>query len=176
MKNTIRVLSSGAAALLLLGSVGTAAAQGKKSAAASNARQHAADQKEVRDFRLTMDKLEKYETAAKAFTKLTQQDPGLKKQIEAETATGEDTTLDSVVKAFEKHPAVVTAIKDAGLSTHDYVVMTFTMNEVATEVGMKRSGAIKEYPASILPENAAFVDQNFDRVNDLLNSMTTADQ
>jgi phage-related minor tail protein len=163
------------AAILTLAFATLAGAQGKNSNAKSNEKQHEADAKEIRNFRLTEDKLNKYEAAAKAFTKLTQQNPDLKRQIGQETATSEDTTLDSVVKAFERHTDVAAAIKDAGMSTHDYVVMTFTMNDVATEVGMKRNGVIKEYPPSILPENAAFVDQNFDRVNSLLQSMTSAE-
>ena len=35
-------------------------------------------------------------------------------------------------------------------------------------VGMKKQGTIKEYPPSILPENAAFIEQNFDKLSAML--------
>jgi hypothetical protein len=40
-------------------------------------------------------------------------------------------------------------------------------------VGMKMQGAIKEYPPnSVTPENAAFVQQNFDKLKALSRKMT----
>jgi hypothetical protein len=35
-------------------------------------------------------------------------------------------------------------------------------------VGMKKQGAIAEYPATLSPQNAAFLEQNFDRLQALL--------
>jgi hypothetical protein len=35
---------------------------------------------------------------------------------------------------------------------------------------MKKSGAIKEYPDSVLPDNASFVEKNYDRIGKIFNS------
>jgi len=35
-------------------------------------------------------------------------------------------------------------------------------------VGIKRHGRAKEYPATISPENAAFIDQNFDKLQAMM--------
>ena len=35
-------------------------------------------------------------------------------------------------------------------------------------VGMKKAGNIKEYPSSISPENAAFIEQNYDKLQGML--------
>ena len=46
----------------------------------------------------------------------------------------------------------------------EYVVMTATMMNSIMIVMLKKQGMIQEYPASISRENAAFLEQNYDRV------------
>lgn len=38
-------------------------------------------------------------------------------------------------------------------------------------VGMKRQGTLKQYPATISPENAALIDQNFDKLQTMMAPM-----
>ena len=50
------------------------------------------------------------------------------------------------------------------------------MNDV-TIVGMKRQGAIKAYPPNMItPENATFVEQNYDKLMDLNKKMSPPDE
>jgi hypothetical protein len=44
-------------------------------------------------------------------------------------------------------------------------------------VGMKKQGAIKAYPPNLItPENATFVEQNYDKLAELGKKMTPPDQ
>jgi hypothetical protein len=134
--------------------------------------QMAAERKEIRDFVLTTEKLDKYEASANAESKLMKSDPGLKKQLDEESMDTEGSTVAGSVKNIQKHPTLVSAIQSSGLSIHDYVVMTYTLINSSSAVAMKKSGAIKEYPANVSPGNAAFTEQNFDRIKKMLNSMS----
>jgi len=46
----------------------------------------------------------------------------------------------------------------------------------AAAVQMKKAGTIKEYPDSVLPENAAFVDKNYERIKKIFNSEDASDK
>jgi hypothetical protein len=85
-------------------------------------------------------------------------------------------TIAGSVATIEKYPQIAKAIKDAGLSPHDFVVMTYTLINSAAAVQMKKAGTIKEYPDSVLPENAAFVDKNYERIKKIFNSEDTSDK
>jgi hypothetical protein len=149
---------------------------GKTVARAAQAPQQAsAEQKEVANFRLSKDKLNKYEAAVKAYDKLVAANPGLKKQMDTESGANDHNTVAGSVAVIEKHPPVVDAIKSAGLSTREYVVMTYALINTDMAVGMKKKGMIKEYPASVSPANVTFVEQNYSRINALMSSMGSAD-
>jgi hypothetical protein len=143
--------------------------------AARTPRQASAEQKEVTNFRLSTDKLNKYEAAVKAYNKLVAANPTLKKQMDAESGANDHNTVAGSVAVIEKHPLVVNAIEGAGLSTRGYVVMTYALINTDMAVGMKKKGMIKEYPASVSPANAAFVEQNYSRINALMSSMGSSD-
>lgn len=126
------------------------------------------DEQEVIKFRLTTDNFNKFSAASTALMKLTHSDPKLREQISDEQ---QGKTLAQSVSAIERHPNVVAAIRGAGMSTHDYIVMTATLVTSGMVVGMKRDGTIKEIPAMVSAENAAFVDQNYDKIKELLTRM-----
>ncbi len=157
-----RIASFATSVILVLSSVGIAAAQEKAAPQEKPTPQEALDMKEVRGFRLTLDNLNKYDAAARAIAKLMKENPDLKKQMEAESA--EHSSIDSSVKTLEKYPPIAEAIKNAGLSKREYIVMTGTLMVTVLAVDLKRQGQLKAYPASISPENAAFVEHNFDKV------------
>lgn len=136
-----------------------------------------AEKKEISDYKLTTDKLNKFEAAAKSYTKLVNGNPALKASLDKDAESSEQNTIANSVKSIEKHPELVAAIKSAGFTTtHEYVVMTYTLINTFSNVGMKRNGYIKQIPASISAENAAFVEQNHDRVNGIVNMLTPKDE
>jgi hypothetical protein len=152
------------AALLLFG-IGVAASQDDKTSA-----QVEAEKNEVKNFVLTSDKLDKYAEAVKAIRKVQKDDPALKKQMDDDNSKNPSNTISGSVATIEKYPPVVSALKNAGLSPRDFVVMTYTLINSAAAVHMKKAGAIKDYPDSVLPDNAAFVEKNYDRISKIFNS------
>jgi hypothetical protein len=157
-----RITLIAASFILLLLNARIAASQEKPTPEEKPTPREALDLKEVRGFRLTMDNLNKYDVAARAIAKVMKENPAIKEQMENESA--EHPSIDSSVKTLEKYPPIAEAIKNAGLSKRDYIVMTGTLMVTVLAVDMKRQGQIKAYPASISPENAKFVEQNFDKV------------
>jgi hypothetical protein len=146
-------------ALCVLLSVGiAAAAQTQDDKAAAEA-----EKKEVKNFVLTTDKLDKYDAAVKAVHRVQKDNPTLKKQMDDDDSRNPSNTI-------------AKAIKDAGLPPRDFVVMTYTLINSAAAVQMKKAGTIKEYPDSVLPENAAFVDKNYERIKKIFNSEDTSDK
>jgi N-acetylglucosamine-6-phosphate deacetylase len=159
-------------ALCVLLSVGVAAAAQTQDDKASAE----AEKKEVKNFGLTTDKLDKYDAAVKAVHRVQKDNPTLKKQMDDDDSRNPSNTIAGSVATIEKYPQIAKAIKDAGLSPHDFVVMTYTLINSAAAVQMKKAGTIKEYPDSVLPENAAFVDKNYERIKKIFNSEDTSDK
>jgi hypothetical protein len=121
------------------------------------------DMKEIRDYRLTMDNIQKFVAAFKVISK----DEAVKK-CEAANKAGDATTLDLGQKQLDSCPAAVADIASQGLKPREFLLLTANVMGDFIAVGMKRAGQIKEYPAAISPENAAFVEQNFDKLKSII--------
>ena len=135
-----------------------------------------AEKKEVKNFVLTTDKLDKYDAAVKAVHKIQKDNPTVKKQMDDDDSRNPSNTIAASVATIEKYPPIAKAIKDAGLSPRDFVVMTYTLINSAAALQMKKAGTIEEYPDSVLPENAAFVDKNYERIKKIFNSEDASDK
>ncbi|HXN98788.1 MAG TPA: hypothetical protein VN881_06910 [Candidatus Acidoferrales bacterium] len=164
-----RVTGLALAVFLLLGI--SAAAQEDKAAA-----QIDAEKNEVKNFVLTTDKLDKYAAAVKAIRKAQNDDPALKKQMDDDNSRNPSNTIADSVTTIGKYPAITSALKGAGLPPRDFVVMTYTLINSAAAVHMKKAGTIKEYPDSVLPDNAAFVEKNYDRISKIFNGASDSPQ
>jgi len=121
------------------------------------------DVKEMRDYRLNMDAIQRYINSLKAIAK----DPAAKKCFD-DNAPGNAPTLDAGEKILNSCPPAVADLKAAGIKPREFLIVTGALIGDVMAVGMKKSGAIKEYPASISPENAAFVEQNYDKLQSML--------
>ena len=129
-----------------------------------------AEKKDVKNFVLTADKLDKYEAAVKAIYKVQKENPAIKKQMDDEDSRNPSITIAGSVAMIEKYPPIANAIKGARLTPRDFVVMTYTLINAAAAVQMKKVGTIKEYPDTVLPENISLVDKNYDRIKKIFNS------
>jgi hypothetical protein len=133
-----------------------------------------AEKKDVKNFVLTADKLDKYEAAVKAINKVQKDNPSIKKQMDDEDSRNPSNTIAGSVALIEKYPPIANAIKGAGLTPHDFVVMTYTLINSAAAAQMKKVGTLKEYPDTVLPENISFVDKNYERIKKIFNTDTDA--
>ena len=142
-----------------------------QSAPPDSTKQETPDAKEVREFRLTIAKLSRYEVATQGVAQALQDHPEIKKKMDEAQAASEDQgdkdvhKLDQSVKHVEALPEIASAVKASGLTVREYVVMTATLLNSMMMVALKKQGMIQEYPPNISRENAAFLEQNFDRVS-----------
>lgn len=131
----------------------------------------------IRQYRLTMDKVERFATATREVAVLAAGNPGLQKRMEAESGSDDDQTLDQKVKHYDTaFPEAVAVLHRNGLTTREYFLVSLAFMNDYMIVGTKRQGAIKEYPPNaITPENAAFVEQNFDKLQAIVEKMNKPD-
>ena len=65
-------------------------------------------------------------------------------------------------------PQVAAVLHSHGLSTREYLLVTLAFINDVSFVGMKKQGMIKDYPPnSVTPENAAFVEANYDKLQQI---------
>jgi hypothetical protein len=131
--------------------------------AQSKAKKDDPDLKEIRDYRLSMDVVERYVRAVKGATS----DSAAKKCFD-NNSPGNAPNLDAGEKIINACPAAVADLKTAGIKPREFLIVTAALIGDVMAVGMKKAGTIKEYPSSISPENAAFVEQNFDKLQGML--------
>ena len=131
--------------------------------AQSRAKKDDPDLKEIRDYRLSMDIVEHYIRAVKGGSA----DPAAKKCFD-NNPPGNAPSLDAGEKIVNACPAAVADLKAAGIKPREFLIVTAALIGDVMAVGMKKAGTIKEYPASISPENAAFVEQNYDKLQAML--------
>jgi hypothetical protein len=144
---------------ILAGTAGLSAAQ------SNNAAQQAADAKEIHDYQLTMDKLTRYETAAKAVQKILKDNPALQQKLDSDSQnnSGPNSIAQSAA-ALDKQTQLVAVIKSAGFGTHEYVVATYALMASESYVAMKKSVPNTPMPQDVSAANAAFAEANFARI------------
>jgi hypothetical protein len=122
---------------------------------------------EARKYTLTMDKIEKLAAATEDVNKLLAANPALKSKVDAGSA--DNMTIDQKAKYFDaSFPQIAAAIHTHSLTTREFIVISIAFINDVSFVGMKKQGVIKDYPPnSITPENAAFVEANFDKLQQI---------
>ena len=121
------------------------------------------DSKEMRDYRLSIDNIQKYVAASKALGG----DPSAASCFK-DHPPGNAKTFAEGDKIIASCGRAAADISGAGLKPHDFLVMTGALFGDMMAVDMKKQGEIKAYPATISPENAAFLEQNYAKIQALL--------
>ena len=121
------------------------------------------DLKEMRDYKLSMDVIQRYVVAVKKAGT----DAAAKSCFE-KNSPGDAPSLDAGEKLIAACPAAVADLKSAGLKPREFLIITASLIGDVMAVGMKKNGTIKEYPPSISPENVAFIEQNYDKLQAML--------
>lgn len=118
---------------------------------------------EIRHYQLTVDKAEKAATAMESINKLTAENPAIKEQMDA-SAAGSLPITKQAENIDAKFPQVAAIIHAGGFATREFIVVIGAIMNDSGFVGLKKQGLIKEYPAkAITPENAALVEENWDK-------------
>lgn len=126
-----------------------------------------ADIAEVFRYVLTQDGLDKFLAATEAVRVLVDSTPALEQRMRSQPPAAR--TLDAGVRSLEQDfPEVARLVRQHGLSTRDYVVMGGALSAAFTAVSLKRNGAASDYPAALLPGNAALVERNYARLESVM--------
>jgi hypothetical protein len=152
MTTTARAVSVFCASVLL---ASAAAAQSKKS------EDNDPDQKELYNYVLTMDKLQKLSNSTKQLQAVAKQHPEINED-------GDAKSIDDMVKKFQKYPDAMAVLSKIGLSPREYAVGFMTTIQAAMAVGFKKNGTYKEYPPKMLAlvskANLDFTEQHWDEI------------
>lgn len=130
------------------------------------------DVQEVRHYRLTLDTAEKTATAMQSINRLVASNPSMKAAMDAST-TGKKPITQQAQDIDAKYPQVAAIIHANGLATREFIVATGAIINDVGWVGMKKQGMVKAYPPNMItPENAALVEQNWDKFQALAAKMS----
>jgi hypothetical protein len=132
------------------------------------------DMLEVRTYPLTMDKVEKLAATVDALDRLEAADPALKTKMDTEPS--DDQTIDAKVNSLDtRYPEAADVVHRNGLTSREYILVSLAFVNDMTFVSMKRQGALQSYPpGSITPANAAFVDANYAKLEQLSEKISGA--
>lgn len=159
--------------LLCIAPVFAALACSSVSLTAQNLNGDTPDTIEIRQYRLTMEKVEQFVAATVALGKLKDSDPALKKQMDS-ASSGNETITQEAADLEQRFPQVAALVRSHGLAPREYIVVFMALLYDVSLVGMKRQGAIQDYPPNtITPENAAFIEQNYDKLTQALSPLKT---
>ncbi len=145
-----------------------APAAGTPAASAAAANQAEEDLADVTQYRLTMDKYDKYLAAQKnIMMKAKSLTPEQRKAMEErnDARDSNNANLDEMTRNIEAEPMMVSAIRDAGLSPREYAVLTVSIMQSAMAAGVAKmqpnanqDSLIREMKAN--PDNVRFFQQN----------------
>jgi len=146
--------------MLAAGMLGAAPQAGKRS--------DSPDAKEIRDYRLSMESLQKFVAAFKVMSK----DDAVAK-CSKDGPSGNAETLDASQKRLEGCPAAIADLNAQGLKPREFPILTAHAMGDFMAVTLKKAGQLKQYPPSISPENADFLEFNYDKLKVVLAPMTS---
>jgi hypothetical protein len=85
-------------------------------------------------------------------------------------------TLADMTRRIEREPRLATAIKNAGLTSREYSLLTLTFFQAMFVHMMQKSAGAKELPQGILPENLQFVQQNEAELTQIFSQLQAEDK
>jgi hypothetical protein len=131
---------------------------------------------EVRHYQLTLDKAQKAATALQSINQLVAANPSLNAALDAGSeTTGKKPITQQAQDIDSKYPQISAIIKQNGLATREFIVITGAIINDISWVGMKNQGMIKSYPAGMItPENAALIDANWPAFQQIAAKMSPA--
>ena len=140
-------------------------------AAGKRTRPDTPDMAEMRNYRLSMAKVDKFAAASQSLVALSKSNPAMKSAMQGGMGAK---TMDEGVKLMEsKYPEAAAAIQKSGLNVREYFLISVTLMTTTMVAGMKKQGQkMDQLPSTVSPENVAFVEQNYPRIEKLLNGLS----
>jgi hypothetical protein len=134
-------------------------AGGGSAATSASSSQGDRDLQTLQDYRLSMDKLDRWNAAMKNIAIATKGDSSLGDKL----ASDGTASIDQEVARIEAQPALKRAITDAGLSVREFELVTWTslqagMAQAAIDAGANRDSVLEN--TKVHPDNLAFMKEH----------------
>jgi hypothetical protein len=88
----------------------------------------------------------------------------------------EPKTLADMARRIDREPRLASAIKSTGLTSHEYSLITLSFFQAMFAHMMQKSGALKELPKEVSPENVQFVQQNEAELTSIFSELQAQDK
>lgn len=124
----------------------------------------------VRQYRLTMPLMQQYVRAVRNLHQLERTDPELRRRLEA-MGDHEERSMAEVTSLIEGEPQFRRAIEDAGLTVRDYMLISLAFMQSMMAHEFQRQGYIQELPPEVSPENVAFIRDNEQELQPLIEEL-----
>ena len=118
-----------------------------------------ADAREIKAYRLTMDKVNQLTAATKSLRKLAATDRSVCAVMAPDEGDQGKSLTDRAKKIEGAHPKGVPLLKAEGLTAREILVLTLVQMQAGMAVYAKSMG-MKELPMEVSPENVAFMEQH----------------
>ena len=150
----------------------SAANASQSESAPSNGAQVNEDLSDISRYRLSMDKIDKYiQSQRNLAAKLQSMTPAERQALKDRgEASDPNASLDDMTAKIEKEPAMVDAIRAAGLSPREYVMITLSMMQTAMAAGVaqmrpndNQDSLIRAMKAN--PENIKWYNEHAAEIN-----------
>jgi hypothetical protein len=124
--------------------------------AARPAQAQSADERALAEYRLTMDKVDKYTAVLTKMFGHIRANPALAKEVDVEP----NLTLDQMARKIDSSPELSAAMGEAGTTSRDFILTQFALFQATMVVGFRKAGSAKDLPPGISQQNVAFYEQN----------------
>jgi hypothetical protein len=119
-----------------------------------------ADEREVKAYRLTMEKINQMTAATKSLRKLAATDPKACAAVERDEEN-QGGSLNKQAKRIETaYPKVIPVLKAHGLTVREYLLITGAQLQAGAVLFLKEATKMKELPPSVNRENVAFMEEH----------------
>jgi hypothetical protein len=126
-----------------------------------------ADQKEIYNYTLNMDKIQRFGKVMAALQDLEKKHPEAKDDSNGKT-------LDDIAQKFQKYPDAIAVLSKNGFTPREFAVCTMSLIQTGMAVGFKKNGTYKEYPPEMLKliskANLDFAEQHWDEIQKVTGS------
>ena len=149
-------------------SADSAGAPAAAASSASGSSKGDADLADVTDYRLSMDKIDKYIAAQRNMAaKMKSMSPAEREAVKARNESSNDAnaSLDDMARKIEKEPVMNDAIRSAGLSAREFALITISMMQTAMASSVlkmrpkdNQDSLVREMKAN--PDNIKFYRDN----------------
>jgi hypothetical protein len=134
-------------------------AAGAQTAAA----ERTSDEQALAQYRLSMPAIHKLLAATRAMARVIE-DPATK-EAAAKFSKSRDAAdgyrgLDDIARDIEKFPPMAAAIRSAGITPREYMLVTMSYMQAGMAAAFKKQGLLKELPKGTPAENVAFLEKN----------------